>query len=183
MPIGDGTSRRFHRADTLTAEPVLPEFRVPVADLFSCRPRRCSNRPLPLRLLQLGKHVPRQPRRSHVFAELLHRREAVVRHLLLADLEQFGHILVRPSPSRTTVPGPGCTTNSPLSRQWSIICFRAREMAADSSSTRSWLRAGSTLAAGDRPTPRPYARQLLHRSEQGDGRSAGDGRSLCKTRS
>jgi Uma2 family endonuclease len=30
----DGTTRRFQRADTLTAEPVLPEFRVPVADLF-----------------------------------------------------------------------------------------------------------------------------------------------------
>ena len=30
----DGTVCLFHRTDTLTAEPVLPEFRVPVADLF-----------------------------------------------------------------------------------------------------------------------------------------------------
>jgi Uma2 family endonuclease len=30
----DGTVTLFRRADTLTAEPVLPEFRVPVAELF-----------------------------------------------------------------------------------------------------------------------------------------------------
>lgn len=30
----DGTAVLFRRTDTLTAEPVLPEFRVPVADLF-----------------------------------------------------------------------------------------------------------------------------------------------------
>jgi Uma2 family endonuclease len=30
----DGTVVLFNRSDTLTAEPVLPEFRVPVADLF-----------------------------------------------------------------------------------------------------------------------------------------------------
>lgn len=30
----DGTATLFRRTDTLTAEPVLPEFRVPVADLF-----------------------------------------------------------------------------------------------------------------------------------------------------
>jgi Uma2 family endonuclease len=30
----DGTVRLFHRTDTLTAEPVLPDFRVAVADLF-----------------------------------------------------------------------------------------------------------------------------------------------------
>jgi Uma2 family endonuclease len=30
----DGTMTLFRRTDTLTAEPVLPEFRVPVADLF-----------------------------------------------------------------------------------------------------------------------------------------------------
>lgn len=30
----DGTVRLFQRTDTLTAEPVLPDFRVPVADLF-----------------------------------------------------------------------------------------------------------------------------------------------------
>lgn len=30
----DGTVALFHRTDTLTAAPVLPEFRVPVADLF-----------------------------------------------------------------------------------------------------------------------------------------------------
>ena len=30
----DGTVTLFRRADTLTAEAVLPEFRVPVADLF-----------------------------------------------------------------------------------------------------------------------------------------------------
>ncbi|HEX3149541.1 MAG TPA: Uma2 family endonuclease [Gemmataceae bacterium] len=30
----DGTVKQFRRADILTAEPVLPEFRVPVADLF-----------------------------------------------------------------------------------------------------------------------------------------------------
>lgn len=30
----DGTLRLFRRTDTLTADPVLPDFRVPVADLF-----------------------------------------------------------------------------------------------------------------------------------------------------
>jgi len=30
----DGTVTLFRNADTLTAEPVLPEFRVPVAELF-----------------------------------------------------------------------------------------------------------------------------------------------------
>ena len=30
----DGSVREFRRTDILTAEPVLPEFRVPVADLF-----------------------------------------------------------------------------------------------------------------------------------------------------
>jgi hypothetical protein len=30
----DGTATLFRRTDTLTAEPVLPEFRVPVAELF-----------------------------------------------------------------------------------------------------------------------------------------------------
>ncbi len=32
--LADGTVREFRRSDILTAEPVLPEFRVPVADLF-----------------------------------------------------------------------------------------------------------------------------------------------------
>jgi Uma2 family endonuclease len=30
----DGTVTHFGRADTLTAEPVLPDFKVPVAELF-----------------------------------------------------------------------------------------------------------------------------------------------------
>ena len=30
----DGSVTEFRRTDTLTAEPVLPEFRIPVADLF-----------------------------------------------------------------------------------------------------------------------------------------------------
>lgn len=30
----DGTVKLFHNSDTLTAEPVLPDFRVPAAELF-----------------------------------------------------------------------------------------------------------------------------------------------------
>ena len=34
----DGDVKEFRRKDTLTAEPVLPEFRIPVADLFRLPP-------------------------------------------------------------------------------------------------------------------------------------------------
>ena len=41
--LADGTGRVFNRSEVLSADPVLPEFRVPVADPFRRRlVRRCS---------------------------------------------------------------------------------------------------------------------------------------------
>ena len=39
-------------------------------------------------LMQFGKHIGRQPGGANLLAELLHRRETIVRHLLFADLQE-----------------------------------------------------------------------------------------------
>src|SRR5262245_4098451 len=56
-----------------------------------------SERLTRLGFLQLRKHVPRQACVADVLRQLLHRRESIIRHLLLGHLQKPGHVLVRPS--------------------------------------------------------------------------------------